>query len=87
MQRAVELMERFHEEGALTRMAFPEILERAFKEYARDQRHACAEAVMALETATALGGTAAIQYGDAACAMQYDAHSAVVNTPFPGEGE
>jgi hypothetical protein len=47
-ERAAELMAQYHEGGALTRMTFVGALAVAFKEYARDQRHACAEAVPVL---------------------------------------
>ncbi len=47
----------------------------ALKEYARDQRHACAEAVS--------GALADMEYNRLA---RTDAHAACLNTAFPGEG-
>lgn len=52
-------------------------IERVLKEYARDQRHACAEAVAGIEAVAGYPVVLALS----------DAHTACFNTPFPGEGQ
>lgn len=49
------------------------------RDYARDQRHACAEAVSAVASESEMAGEAE-EIVDAA-------HAACINAPFPGEGQ
>lgn len=63
-----------------------DVLERLFKEHARDQRHACAEAVCAIDvTYPLLRGTARVDMEAACDHALSDAHAAVMNAPAPGE--
>lgn len=66
-QQAIKAM-RFYRFGGDT----PAIVEHIFREYARDQRHACAVAAMNVGP------------NDAVAAR---AHAAAMNAPFPGEGQ
>ncbi len=76
-ERAAEACDVAHSAG-VPRAERVARIARMFKEYARDQRHLCAEAVTGL----------AAEGERARAGMEpnlYDAHAAVMNTPFPGE--
>lgn len=55
-------------------------LERLLKEYARDQRHACAGEVVNIDWSGLPGSE------DTITAVLDATHAVVMNTPFPGEG-
>lgn len=60
--------------------AFVELVERSFREHARDQRHLCAEAVPAPNDAYTVRSNPLNAQQDALNA----AHAAVMNAPEPG---
>jgi hypothetical protein len=88
MKSARERAEAAYHEGAdaFSREDAVAAIERMFAEHARDQRHLCAEAVIAVDAPHSAAACDPPGWDASADGMRDAAHAAAMNAPAPGEG-